>query len=159
MTTYALTAHETVTIRQATPDLLEAEVRWSGGGRLPPAHHHPAQDERFEVRAGTLRVVLDGDERTVTAGEAISIPRGAVHQMTAAGGGAARAIWQTRPALRTVEWWAALDAERGRRGGRDPPLPVMARMVRSDEAELRLKLLPDVVQGPLLRLLALLPVR
>ena len=159
MTTYALTAHETVTIRQATPDLLEAEVRWTGGGRLPPAHLHPAQDERFEVLEGTLRVVVDGEERTLAAGEAIEIPRGAVHRMTAAGGGAARAIWQTRPALRTVEWWAAVDAERSRRGGRDPPLPVMARLVRAYAAEFRLELLPGAVQGPLLRLLALLPVR
>jgi quercetin dioxygenase-like cupin family protein len=159
MTTYALTAHETVTIRQATPELLEAEVHWTHGGKLPPAHLHPAQDERFEVLEGTLRVVLDGRERTLSAGEAVEIPRGASHRMTAAGDEGARAIWQTRPALRTIEWWAALDAERSRRGGGDPPLPVMARLVRAHEAELRLQLLPAPLQGPLLRLLAALPVR
>lgn len=159
MTTYALTAHETVTIRQATPDLLEVEVRWTHGGRLPPAHLHPAQDERFEVLEGALRVVLDGRERTLSAGEAIEIPRGVAHRMTAAGDGAARAIWQTRPALRTIEWWAALDAERGRRGGSDPPLPLLARLLRAHRAEIRLKLLPAPLQAPLLRLLAALPAR
>ncbi len=159
MTTYTLTPHETVTIREATPDLLEAEVRWSGGGRLPPAHLHPAQDERFELLEGTLRVVLDGHERTLAAGETIEIPRGTTHRMAAADDAPARAIWQTRPALRTMQWWAALDAERSRRGGGDPPLPVVARLVREYDAEFRLALLPAALQRPLLRLLAALPIR
>lgn len=157
MTSYALTEHEQVLVRSSTPDLLEAEVRYGVGGKLPPAHLHPAQDERFEVLEGSLRVVLDGEERTVAAGDTIEIPRGTGHRIGLAGTTPARATWQTRPALGTEQWWAAIAAARERHGG-DPPLPVMARLLRAHEAVFRLTL-PAVVQRPALRLLAALPPR
>jgi len=75
---------------------------------LPPAHLHPDQDERFEVLEGTLRFLVDGEERTVHAGQFIEVPRGAVHQVHNPGGVPAVAIWQTRPALRTAEFFHAI---------------------------------------------------
>lgn len=62
MTSLTLTPHESVTIRESTPELLEVEVTYRPGGKRPPAHEP------------------------------------------------ARAIWRTRPAGRTEQWFRALDA-------------------------------------------------
>jgi len=113
--TYRLTESETLTVSVRTPELFEVEGVWGPGGSAPPSHLHPAQDERFEVLEGALRVRLDGAERDLAAGEVLEIPRGTVHAMWNPGGVPARARWQTRPALRTEEWFATVD--RAQRAG------------------------------------------
>jgi quercetin dioxygenase-like cupin family protein len=89
-----------------TPELLEMEAIYGGTGQLPPPHLHPGQDERFEVLEGTVRAVIDGEERSHGAGETFEVPAGAVHQMTA--DPPARIRWQVRPALRTAEFFETL---------------------------------------------------
>lgn len=106
---YRLTESETLRVVARTPELLEVDATWGAGGSPPPAHLHPAQDERFEVVEGALRVRLDGEERDLVAGEILEIPRGTVHAMWNPGIAPARARWQTRPALRTEEWFATID--------------------------------------------------
>lgn len=155
--TLELTAHEQVTILSATPERLFAEVRYAAGGREPPLHVHPAQDERFEVVEGALQVTLDGRLLTVAAGESVAIPRGTAHRMTPIGAEGATARWSTMPALRTEQWWTELAALRERCGG-DPPLPQLARLLLRFDAEFRLAL-PRVLARPLVRLLAALPSR
>jgi mannose-6-phosphate isomerase-like protein (cupin superfamily) len=87
-------------------ELLEMEATYEPSSNAPPAHLHPAQDERFEIRAGAMRLRLgEGDERDVGAGEVIEIPRGAAHTMWNAGDEPAVVLWQTRPALRTEEFF------------------------------------------------------
>jgi quercetin dioxygenase-like cupin family protein len=110
MTSLTLTPKESVTIRTSTPELIEVEVTYGPGGERPPAHLHPEQDESFEVLSGTIGVRIDGEERSYGPGDAFEVPRGAVHQMWNPGKEPARAIWQTRPAGRTEEWFTALDA-------------------------------------------------
>ena len=61
--TLRLTPHETVTIRESSPELLEVEGIWGPGGKAPPVHYHPAQDEHFEVLEGTLTARVEGEER------------------------------------------------------------------------------------------------
>ena len=61
--TYTLTPHESVTLRSETPEAIEVEALYAPGGDPPPAHLHPAQDERFEVLAGELRTKVAGRER------------------------------------------------------------------------------------------------
>jgi mannose-6-phosphate isomerase-like protein (cupin superfamily) len=83
--------------------LLEMEATYVQEGTFPPAHHHPNQDERFEVLEGTIRTILDGVERDYGAGETFEVPRGTTHQMTSAG--PARVRWEARPALRLAEFF------------------------------------------------------
>lgn len=85
-------------------ELHEMRATYGADSPMPPAHLHPAQDERFEVETGALTFVVDGEERVVGAGEVIEIPRGAVHQVRNAGDVPAVTLWQTRPALRTGEF-------------------------------------------------------
>jgi len=85
-------------------ELLEMEASYAQTGTFPPAHDHPNQDERFEVLEGSIRTIVDGEERTYGAGESFVVPRGSVHQMTSADG-PARMNWQARPALRLAEFF------------------------------------------------------
>jgi mannose-6-phosphate isomerase-like protein (cupin superfamily) len=84
-------------------DVLEMEGSYSGEGGLPPEHFHPRQDEHFEVLEGTVRAVVNGEERRYVAGEAFDIPARTPHKM--AGDGPARLHWEVRPALRTAEFF------------------------------------------------------
>ena len=70
-------------MRSHTPELLEVEAEWQPESSKPPVHFHPSQDERFEVSEGELRVNLDGEERTLRAGDTLVIPRGTPHSMWA----------------------------------------------------------------------------
>ncbi|WP_232663185.1 cupin domain-containing protein [Pseudonocardia sp. TRM90224] len=147
--TYRLSPHQTLTVRVADAELLEVESVWAKGGALPPAHFHPAQDERFEILEGSLRVLVGTEERVVAAGEVLEIPRGTVHAMTALDGGA-RAIWQTRPALGTEGFYAGMDAAVGRGG----TLLDFAPVARAHTAEVRFVKPPPALQGPLFALLS-----
>lgn len=91
-------------------ELHEMHVTYAPASPLPPAHLHPAQEERFEVAEGELLFVIDGQPRTVAAGESITVPPGRVHQVRNAGPVPAVATWQTRPALRTGEFFEAISA-------------------------------------------------
>jgi quercetin dioxygenase-like cupin family protein len=108
--TLHLTPHESVRIREHSPEALLVEGYWAPDAPPPPKHFHPSQDERFEVLAGTLKARIDGEERTFAAGETFHIPRSAVHQIWNANGEPARALWRTAPAGRTPEWFRALAA-------------------------------------------------
>jgi mannose-6-phosphate isomerase-like protein (cupin superfamily) len=158
METYRLTPVEQVRILRSGAELLEAELLLDPGRRTPPAHIHSAQDERFEVLEGTLRVKLGRTVVEVGAGETLDIPRGTKHTMGMGGGRRVKAIWQTRPALETERWWAALDAESRRSADEHIPLPVMARLLRAHEREFRLAL-PRPLAAAFLGLLAMVPVR
>jgi quercetin dioxygenase-like cupin family protein len=105
-----LTPHESIQIKRSTPEVLEVEATYSPGGKKPPSHIHPAQDEHFEVLSGRVEVVAGDEERVVGPGETIDFPRGTPHRMGAAGDEPARVRWQTTPAGRTEDWFRAIDA-------------------------------------------------
>jgi mannose-6-phosphate isomerase-like protein (cupin superfamily) len=115
-----LTPSETVEIRSSAREALEVEGNWGPEGSAPPKHFHPAQDEHFEILAGTLRARVDGEQRDLGPGEQLEIPSGAVHQMWNPGSEPARALWRTSPAGRTEQWFRAVDSLH--REGRTGPL-------------------------------------
>jgi quercetin dioxygenase-like cupin family protein len=116
--TLTLTPTEHLTVRSSTFELLEMEATYLPSPHRPPKHWHPSQDEHFEVIEGSVEVILDGVRRTLTAGESIDIPRGAVHQFSNPGPAPARVLWQVRPGGRTEHWFRGIDAlhRRGRVG-------------------------------------------
>jgi quercetin dioxygenase-like cupin family protein len=155
MREYRLTEHEVVRVRERRPELLEAEL-FLEPGRMPPAHRHPSQDERFHVIEGVLQVRLDGRLIDVGPGEDLDIPRGTPHSMGVTGDVPVHALWLTRPALNTEAWWTALDAASRRSTGRRIPLPISARALRAHRREFQLAL-PRFVTTPLLLMLSWLP--
>jgi quercetin dioxygenase-like cupin family protein len=151
--TLKLTPGESVTIRRSGPDLLEVEGLWAPEGKPPPAHYHPAQDEHFEVTDGVLTARVDGDERQLRPGDVLDIPRGTPHQMWNAGSEPARALWQTKPAGRTEQWFRTIDRthREGRVGSNGMPGPLAYGVYLTEFRDVfRLAVAPDLVTRPLL---------
>jgi mannose-6-phosphate isomerase-like protein (cupin superfamily) len=153
-----LTPSETVTIRSSSPELLEVEGRWGPRGKPPPGHYHPRQEEHFEVLEGTLAAIVDGEERELGPGETLDIPRGTAHKMWNRGDQPARAIWQTRPALRTEDWFRSIDRVlKEGRVGRDgmPGLLAFGAFLSEYDDVFRLAA-PQIVARPVIGILGLL---
>jgi quercetin dioxygenase-like cupin family protein len=90
-------------------ELLEMEATYSGDGGMPPIHFHPNQAERFEILEGSMRAIVDGEERIYGQGESFDVPAGTPHQMGAEE--PTRMLWEVRPALRTAEFFERLYGE------------------------------------------------
>jgi hypothetical protein len=97
---------QTLRIDALEPELLAMEATYDGTGAMPPVHFHPSQTETFTVLDGSVRAIVDGDERVYGAGETFRVLPGIAHQMT--GEGPARIRWEVRPALRTAEFFERL---------------------------------------------------
>ena len=154
--TLRLTPGETVTIRTSSAEVLEVEGRWAPEGKPPPPHFHPAQAERFEVVEGVLTTRVGGEERPLRSGETLEIPRGVKHQMWNAGTAPARAIWQTRPAGRTEQWFRSIDAlhRHGRVGRNGMPGPLACGVYLTEYRDVfRLAVGPDALTRPVLAVL------
>jgi mannose-6-phosphate isomerase-like protein (cupin superfamily) len=99
---------------------LELEATYAGGGSPPPAHLHPAQDERFEIIEGAMNALVAGQARTLAVGETLEIPRGTIHQMWNEQQPRAVVSWRTTPAGRTLDWFCELAAAVRGEGREDP---------------------------------------
>jgi quercetin dioxygenase-like cupin family protein len=155
--TLKLTPGESVTIHRSDPDLLEVEGSWAPEGKPPPAHYHPAQDEHLEVIEGGLTARIDGEERRLHEGETLEIPRGARHQIWNAGSEPARALWQTKPAGRTEQWFRSIDRvyREGRVGSNGMPSPLAFGVYLTEFRDVfRLAAGPEIVTRPLLAALS-----
>src|SRR4051812_167295 len=76
-----ITPTEAVEVQHSDSGRLTVQVTYAPGGDPPPAHFHPAQDERFEVLAGELQVKIGDDKRVLGPGDTLEVPRGTVHSM------------------------------------------------------------------------------
>ncbi len=92
-------------------ELFEVEATYEPESNEPMPHLHPSQDERFEIRAGTMRVKMEGTMRDLEAGDVLEIPRDTPHSMwNPSAENRAVVLWQTRPALRTEQFFEAVAA-------------------------------------------------
>jgi mannose-6-phosphate isomerase-like protein (cupin superfamily) len=85
--------------------LMRIETRNPPSAIAEPMHVHPHQETRAEVLSGALRFMVDGQERRLGAGDAITIPAGAPHRFWNDGDADAVAIQEARPALRLAEFF------------------------------------------------------
>jgi mannose-6-phosphate isomerase-like protein (cupin superfamily) len=56
-------------------------------GQATERHYHGQAEEIYYVVEGSGKMELDGERRTVSPGDAVLIPPGALHQITAGGEG------------------------------------------------------------------------
>ncbi len=138
-------------------ELLELELRLTPDGKVPGAHVHPHQEERFEVLEGTMRFRMG--LRTIEAGpgDVVTVPAGKIHKFANAGDTTAVVNVQVTPALemeRLLETTAQL-AEEGRvlKSGMPKPLD-LALVVREFKDEVRGPGSPGALQRAMLAPLA-----
>lgn len=96
------------TTRDTDGALVEVEATYQPRSPAPPRHIHPAQEERFELTAGSLVFELDGVQQTYHRGDEVIVPARAVHRAWNPLDEPARVIWQTRPALETEAFFEVL---------------------------------------------------
>ena len=77
----------------------------SGGGNAL-VHVHPLADERFVVSAGQIKVVIEGKEQIVTAGQSAVVPRGKPHYFVNAWDGDTEFTVEFRPAQQHLLFFA-----------------------------------------------------
>ena len=137
-------------------ELLRIESTNPPTGVAEPVHIHPRQETRAEVRSGSLRFLVDGEERRLGPGDAITIPAGVPHCFANDGDEDAVAIQEARPALRLAEFFEAY-FELARRGELDehgsPSLLAFARLGPAFADEIRVVSPPWPVQRALFALL------
>ena len=86
------------------------EAHYGPAGRPPPEHYHPRQEERFTGVSGVVYARVGGVERTIAAGDQLTIPAGVNHAFWNSGGEEAVLRWEVRPALRTERMFEDLAA-------------------------------------------------
>jgi mannose-6-phosphate isomerase-like protein (cupin superfamily) len=121
-------------------ELLEMEASYEPSASEPPTHFHPKQVEHFEILEGRMQARIDGEVRELGAGDTLDIEAGVPHSMWNPGPERARTNWQTRPALRTAEFFeeAASVFRDAEAEGRPPDGQRMARVVETYSEEFRL---------------------
>jgi mannose-6-phosphate isomerase-like protein (cupin superfamily) len=130
------------------------------GGFVPGGEHvHDHCVERFEVRAGRVTFVLDGEERTLAAGEQVTVEPGTWHRWWNAGEGEVQARVRVEPALSFQEmilvvWGLCADGHTNAKGY---PSPLFGALVATRyRREIRFRQPPVAVQRLLLPPLAAL---
>jgi quercetin dioxygenase-like cupin family protein len=91
-------------------ELFEA-TNWIGPGMPgPPVHVHPTADESYQVMEGALDVCVDGEWRTLQAGESATAPAGVPHTLRNATEEPVRIVNIHRPALRFESFFREMHA-------------------------------------------------
>jgi quercetin dioxygenase-like cupin family protein len=80
-------------------ELLDFELALAADARVPGAHVHPEQEERFHLVEGTMKFRLGMRTIVAEAGDSVVVPAGRVHRFSNAGNGPARARVEVVPAL------------------------------------------------------------
>jgi len=145
------------TTRDTNGELLEMEAIYRPTSTPPPAHFHPKQEETFTIVSGSLRFVVDGQERIVSSGSRVVIPPRVIHAAGNITSEETRVIWQVRPALRTQQFFELMYelAAGGKTNSRGAPnLLHMALIANHYRDEFVLASPPQVVQTCIFGILA-----
>jgi mannose-6-phosphate isomerase-like protein (cupin superfamily) len=140
---------ERISVRRAAAETGGAVLEWdlllAPGGHVPSAHAHPAQEERFHVRAGRMRFRVGRRILWAGPGATVVVPPGTVHHFSNPGAAPALVTVETRPALameHLLEAAAAM-AHRQWAARRALPNPVaLAMFMEQFRAEVRAPYVP-----------------
>src|SRR4029453_8252209 len=120
------------------------------GGFVPGGEHvHDHCAERLEVRAGRITFLLDGEERTLGAGEKVSVMPRKSHRWWNAGQDEVQIRARVEPALRfeeaiLVAWGLCTDGHTNAEGRPSPLLGAL--LATRYRREIRYRQPPDAVQ-------------
>jgi len=120
------------------------QARYAPHSEPPPYHCHPRQEERFQILEGALLFHISGEDRIARAGEEVGLARGVFHRAHNPHDAPALVIWETRPALRTAEFFYTMN--RAARGRARPRLVDAAAILAEYHEEIRLAKPSTLVQ-------------
>ena len=121
-------------------ELLAIDLTLTPDGHVPGTHVHPEQEERFEVKSGTMQFKLGHKTIIAGPGETVIVPAGKRHRFSNAGSEDAHVHVEVRPALRMEELFETTVAlaNEGRVLSTGMPKPLeLALFVREYEHEVR----------------------
>src|ERR671911_2063769 len=81
---------ERIEFLRTDEDRLEFEMQLTPDGKVPGAHVHPEQEERFHVLEGTMQFRLGLRKIVAGPGETVVVPAGARHKFSNGGATTAR---------------------------------------------------------------------
>lgn len=151
-------AGETLTfLSPATSTDLRLALDIRGVHHAPPAHVHPAAEERFTVTSGALEVRLGSRWTTLRPGDTAVVPAGVVHAYRNTSGDDVRVEVEVSPGAAMRGFFTDLfelagAGRLGRTGG--PTLPQAAALFRRHPGALTLPDVPVALQRVLWRVLA-----
>jgi hypothetical protein len=137
--------------------LLEMEATYEPSSIEPVEYFHPRQDEHFEIVEGTLQAQIEGERRELRPGDILDVPAGTRHSMWNGSDRQARTPWQTRPALRTEDFFETVFrlAREGKTSAKGVPNPVqLGAIAKAYRKEFRTTTPPPALQAVLLPLLS-----
>jgi len=91
------------THRSSGGALFQARITMPPGHYVIDSHFHPKQEERFEVEAGRVAIMVGGALRYLGPGEDVVVPVGVLHSYWNAGGEPLQILYEHRPALISAE--------------------------------------------------------
>ena len=142
------------TARETGGRLLRVDMFASPGAASPPEHIHLRQEERFETVSGVLRARVDGQERTLGAGEAMVVPAGTSHTWWIDGEEDAHVLLEFRPALNTETFFETMyGLVRDGKVGEDGVPPLLQVALISSAYEIYLPRPPVAMQKALFAVL------
>ena len=107
------------------------ELTVPGSQRLPvPAHSHDHYEETIYGLAGVMTWTVDGKPIDLGPGQAVCIPRGAVHRFDNNGSHEAKSLCVISPALLGPEYFREVAAVSKAAGGGPPDRAKMAEIMR-----------------------------
>ena len=98
--------------------------------KIAAAHSHDGYDETIYGLEGTLTWTLEGEEVEVGAGEALFIPRGAVHQFANRGDADAKALAIATPGVIGPDFFREAGAILEAAAGGPPDLAALGAVMR-----------------------------
>jgi len=126
-----LTVRFLLTGDQSTGSIAAFEVTVAAGQRLPaPAHSHDHYEETIYGLAGILTWTVDGRPIAVGPGQALCIPRGAVHRFDNLGSEDAKALCVITPAAIGPQYFREAFALLQSAAGGPPDRVKMAEIMR-----------------------------
>ena len=120
-------------------------------------HVHPKQEERFDVRSGSLGVRIDGDEWTATPGTRFSVLPETPHTVWNDGDTEMHAVVEIRPALQLRAFFETTYglACAGKTDSRGIPTPLQLAVLGDEfQTEIRPGAVPDSLYTSLTTMLA-----
>ena len=130
--------------------LLAFDLEVSPGGRVPAAHVHPTQEERFDVVHGTMRFRKGLRTVTAEAGDSVVVPAGTSHRFANVCDEPACVLVRVQPALKMEQLFETVVAlaREGRTFGNGMPKPLeLALFMRHFDEEVRVPVAPGLVRA------------